>query len=156
MNKNDMEKEMVQSTNVSLIVALYNFEESLKALYDAIIYSMVGLKEKFELVFIDDGSTDSTYEQLIAFAKKDKRVRIVRLRSMFGEASALDAGLKYSKYNRIVYFSGRVRANPNEIPEFLKILNEDYDLVVGWRYPRRDSLLGTSLEVITTGSVVLA
>ncbi len=141
MNKRNTQKKGVQSTPVSLIVALYNFAESLEKLYDSVIHSMEKMGNCFELVFIDDGSTDSTFERLVTLAKKDKRVRIVRLRSMFGEASALDAGMKYSHYDRIVYFSGRVRANPGEIPEFLKILNQGYDLVVGWRYPRRDSML---------------
>ena len=141
MNDIKLERKVDRPKKTSLIVVLYNFAENVAELYHSIVDSMEGIGESFELVFVDDGSTDSTYNRLVALAKEDKRIRIVKLRSMFGEASALDAGLQYSTYDRIIYLSGRVRVNPSEIPKFLQMLDEGYDLIVGWRYPRRDSLI---------------
>ncbi|MCJ7813472.1 glycosyltransferase, partial [bacterium] len=141
MNDIKLERKVDRPKKTSLIVVMYNFAENVAELYHSIVDSMEGIGESFELVFVDDGSTDSTYNRLVALAKEDKRIRIVKLRSMFGEASALDAGLQYSTYDRIIYLSGRVRVNPSEIPKFLQMLDEGYDLIVGWRYPRRDSLI---------------
>ncbi len=141
MNNIMLERKGDGSKKTSWIIVLYNFAENVTELYHSIVDSMKGIGESFELVFVDDGSTDSTYERLVALAKKDGRIRIIKLRSMFGEASALDAGLRYSKHNRIIYFSGRVHVNPGEIPNFLQTLDEGNDLVVGWRCPRRDSLI---------------
>ena len=141
MTDKESEKKTAESLKISLIVYLYNFAESVESLYDSAVDAMEGIGEPFELVFVDDGSTDSTYEKLAVIADGDTRVRVVRMRSTFGEASALDAGLRYSKGQRIVYLSGRVRANPKEIPKFIEALSAGEDLVVGWRSPRRDSLL---------------
>jgi len=126
---------------ISFIVSLYNFAESVGVLYESAATTMEKVGESFELVFVDDGSTDTTYEELVIIAEKDNRVRVVKMRSTFGEAAALDAGLRYSKGEHIVYLSGRVRVNPEEIPKFLKKLANGNDLVVGRRYPRRDSVL---------------
>ena len=139
-------REQRGSSSVSLIVCLYNFAESVESLYDGVAKAMEGMGEFFELVFVDDGSTDATYERLEAIARKDGHVRVVRMRSTFGEAAALDAGLRYSKGQRIVYLSGRVRVNPAEIPKFLKALDDGMDLVVGWRFPRRDSCLNRGIS----------
>ena len=141
MDKKGSKNGPMVSVKLSTIVSLYNFAEDVETLYVSLIESMEEMRESFELVFIDDGSTDATYEKLDALARKDRRVRIVRMRSTFGEASALDAGLRYSTGERIVYLSGRVRVNSAEIPRFLETLAEGKDLIVGWRFPRRDYFL---------------
>jgi len=141
MADKESNKKAAESLGISLIVSLYNFAESVESLYDSVVAAMGEIGESFELVFVDDGSTDSTYEKLVTIAQKDTRVRVVKMRSRFGEASALDAGLRYSKGQRIVYLSGRVRVNPREIPKFIEVLADGKDLVVGWRFPRRDSFL---------------
>lgn len=134
-------KASEKSPRISFIVSLYNFSESVGVLYESAATTMEGIGEPFELVFVDDGSTDTTYEKLVIIAEKDNRVRVVKMRSTFGEAAALDAGLRYSTGEHIVYLSGRVRVNPEEVPKFLKRLEDGNDLVVGRRYPRRDSVL---------------
>ncbi len=128
-------------SNTSLIVSLYNLADSVDSLYNSAVQTMKKVDSSFELVFVDDGSTDDTYEKLVAIAKKDRRVRVVKMRATFGEAASLNAGLCYSKGERIVYLSGRVRVNPADIPKLIKTLENGVDLVVGRRFPRRDSLL---------------
>ena len=132
---------MIQKNHISLIVAVYNMGEEVGSLCESIVHEMESLDEPFELTFVDDGSTDETGEILKGYAQKDDRIRLVRMRMMFGEAAALDAGLKYSTGERIVYLSGRVRVNPRDIQKILARLNEGQDLVVGWRTPRRDAIL---------------
>ena len=95
----------------------------------------------FEIVFIDDGSTDNTYEKLIYIAKQDNRIRAVKMRATFGEGTALRVGLQHSEGEKIVFLCGRVRVDAEKIPDFLKSLDQENDFMVGWRSPRRDSLL---------------
>jgi glycosyltransferase involved in cell wall biosynthesis len=144
------EKIKVKEKNnrISIIVSLFNLEEAVEELYHSIIETMTGSNEDFEIVFIDDGSTDRTYEKLTSFAKSDKYVRIIKMRSSFGEGAVLEAGLNYSSGDRLVYLSGRVRINPKEIPKLLGALQKKNDMVVGRRFPRRDSILNRGISYI--------
>lgn len=126
---------------ISFIVSLYNFAENVEALYQDSKKTLDRIGDPYEMVFVDDGSDDGTYEKLMRISKKDESVRIVKMRSTFGEACTLDAGLNYSDGERIVFLSGRVKVNPGEISNLLQKLSEGNDLVVGWRYPRKDSIL---------------
>jgi len=153
MDNQKSKRERNERLKISLIVALYNFAESVESLAHSVIEVMEALGDPFELVFIDDGSTDGTYEKLGVLGREDNRIRVVKMRSSFGESAALDAGLRYSEGQRIVYFSGRVRVNPKEIPKFLDALSEGKDLIVGWRSPRRDSLLNRWISRMFNGLV---
>jgi len=123
----------------SIIIAVYNLAEDIQALSLALLRAMS--EYHFELVFVDDGSTDDTYEKLVKMAKNDGRIHAVKMRATFGEGTALRVGLLHSTGDKIVYLCGRVRVNPKEIPHFLEALDAGRDFVVGWRSPRRDSLL---------------
>jgi glycosyltransferase involved in cell wall biosynthesis len=129
------------SKKISVIVSLYNYAESVEAFYRSICEVLEGLKNPYEMILIDDGSIDDTYRYLKNVASQNKRVRVVKMRSSFGEASNLEAGLKYSSGETIVYLSGRVRVNAQQIPGFLEAIEQGDDLVVGWRHPRRDAYL---------------
>jgi len=148
MNAEASLKGKRQPLKTSLIVSLYNIADNIKPLYRMIIETAEEFKGSFEIVFVDDGSTDETYEVLVSIARADSRVRVIKMRSNFGEAAALEVGLQYSKGERIVYISGRVRVNPREIPRFLKKLESGYDLVVGWRTPRRDFILNRWVSAV--------
>ena len=139
--ENSIHRTSSQSVNVSILISLYNYAESVNELHESISDVLNGLKKSYEIVYIDDGSTDSTYEQLQNIASKDDRVRVVKMRSSFGEASNLEAGLHYSGGEIIVYLSGRVRVNFHQIPDLLGAIDAGEDLVVGWRFPRRDGFL---------------
>ncbi|KAA3653064.1 MAG: glycosyltransferase [Calditrichaeota bacterium] len=108
-------------------------------IYADICKSMEKSKSKFEILFIDDASTDATWNKLDAIAQKDKSVKILRMRNTFGEASCFDAGLKHARGDKIIYSAARVRVNMAQIDRFLERLDEGNDLVVGWRWPRKDS-----------------
>lgn len=131
--------EQKQRNKASIIIAVYNLADDIQALCLALLRAMS--EYNFELVFVDDGSTDETYEKLVKMAKKDSRIHAVKMRATFGEGTALRVGLSHSSGDKIVYLCGRVRVNPKEIPHFLEALDAGRDFVVGWRSPRRDSLL---------------
>lgn len=125
----------------SVIVAVQNSHGDLQSIYDATVSGLGKSKRNYEIVFVDDGSTDGSWGQLKGIAEKDKRVRLIRMRTSFGEAAAFDAALKEVRGEKVVFFATRVRINAAQIPLLLTKLDEGHDLVMGWRYPRRDSEL---------------
>jgi glycosyltransferase involved in cell wall biosynthesis len=108
------------------------------AMYRALCQGFEAYGQSFEIIFVDDASTDSTYKQLLEIAKRDRRVKLIRMRTSFGETSALDAGLRHANGDRLVFATARVRVNMQSLPRLLKKLDEGFDLVVGWRTPRQD------------------
>jgi glycosyltransferase involved in cell wall biosynthesis len=141
MTKPDRSVQQRPKDSLSLVVVVNNFADGCEDLGSHIVKALDQAREPFELVFVDDGSTDKTFEKLTSLAGRDKRIRVVKMRSRFGEATALTAGLRYSTGNRIVFMSARVRINPADIPKVLTSLEKGSDLVVGWRSPRRDPLV---------------
>lgn len=135
------EKAQFQNDSVSVIIALLNLEDSVELLYDSLTQSLKRYGKDFEIIFVDDGSVDGTFAKLSQIVAKDARAKLIKMRSTFGESSAFDAGLHSAKGNVIVYFTGRVRIDPRDIPKLLKKLEDGSDLVIGWRSPRRDSKL---------------
>lgn len=125
----------------SLIISVFNLSSSAKAVYQDLKDAMDRLSGSHEIIFVDDASTDDTYEQLVELAESDFTLRVLKMRASFGEASALDAGLKHSTGKRIVFISGRVRVNAVQIPDLVSALDQGHDLVIGRRYPRRDALI---------------
>lgn len=131
---------------MSVIIALYNYGDKVESLCNSLKDIMNSTRKTYELVFVDDGSEDQTFEILSNRAKKEEQIKVIRMRSTFGEASALEAGLRHSNGEQLIYVSGRVCVNPERFPELLKQLDEGYDFVVGRRYPRRDSKLNQMIS----------
>ncbi len=126
---------------ISVIVSLYNIEDQIENLYNGLVNSLKNLNHSFELIFVDDGSLDATYQKTVKLSKDNQFVSIVKMRSQFGEASGFTAGLKQSTGDVILYFTARVNINPEYLSALITKLEHGNDLVVGWRYPRKDSKL---------------
>jgi glycosyltransferase involved in cell wall biosynthesis len=129
----------------SVVVPLYNEQESVSQLYVKIIDAMDALGEPFEIVFVDDGSKDGTFRQLSEISKADERVVVVRLRRNFGQTAALKAGFDHSRAEIIISMDGDLQHDPAEIPRFIQKLQEGYDIVSGWRVARTDHWLARQL-----------
>ncbi|NQT24459.1 glycosyltransferase [candidate division KSB1 bacterium] len=125
----------------SLIISVFNLSNTVKTVYQDLTKAMGRLPGSYDIVFVDDASTDNTYEQLVELAQTDSNLRVIKMRTSFGEAAALDAGLRHSTGERIVFISGRVRVNVAQIPDLVNALDLGNDLVIGRRYPRRDALM---------------
>jgi glycosyltransferase involved in cell wall biosynthesis len=130
----------------SAIVVLLNFEENLSQLYESLKNVLTRNFREFEIIFVDDASADNTYQRLSEIIAADSRVKIIKMRSTFGEASAFDAGLKLATGDIIIYFTGRVNIKVHDLPNLFKKLNEGYDLVTGWRSPRKDARLNQAIS----------
>jgi glycosyltransferase involved in cell wall biosynthesis len=123
----------------SVVVPFHNEEENVTALYDQLKAVMEQVGESFELVLVDDGSSDRSYKLLEEIAAVDSRVLVVKLRRNFGQTSALAAGFDHAQGEYILAMDGDLQHDPAEIPNFLEKLEEGYDVVSGWRKERVDN-----------------
>ncbi len=136
----------VKSTpDLSVIITVRDMKEELPQI-DHDVRQAFAEEESWELIYVDDGSTDGTRELLKAMAQKDERTRVVLLRTAFGESSALEAAMETADGREIVYVTSRVRANGRDLGRLVKRLRQDADVVVGRRTPRRDSRLNRAVS----------
>lgn len=125
----------------SVVVPLYNEASVVKELYERLVKTMEKTRLTYELVFVDDGSSDDTLELLKKIAFDDDKVIIVELRRNFGQTPALAAGFDAAKGQIIISMDGDLQHAPEEIPDFLEKINAGYDVVSGWRKHRVDNLV---------------
>jgi len=124
---------------ISIVVPAYNEEHNVGLLYKRLKLVLDSLKCKYEIIFVDDGSQDRTFEVLKQLHKKDKKLRVIRFQRNFQKAAALSAGFEAAKGDIIITLDADLQDDPAEIPRLLKKLDEGYDLVVGWKFKRRDT-----------------
>ncbi len=126
---------------VSVAIPLFNEEESAPVLHEQLKEALESLGETYEIIFVDDGSSDSTYETISEIAKKDSTVRAVKFRRNYGQTPAMAAGIDLSAGRIIVTMDGDLQNDPKDIPNFIEKIAEGYDIVVGWRHNRQDKLI---------------
>ena len=125
---------------LSLIVPVYNEEESLQLLFEAIRQALDPLPHTWEVIFVDDGSQDGSLAALKAFAQKDSaHVRVIVLRRNFGQTAAIAAGIDHAQGEIIVLLDADMQNDPADIPMMLAKLGEGYDVVSGYRKDRKDT-----------------
>jgi glycosyltransferase involved in cell wall biosynthesis len=125
-------------TKISFIIPAKNEEGSLENLYKEITSVTNKITKDIEIIIIDDGSTDKTYDVIKKLSQKDKRVKGIRLRGNWGKSMALQTGFKHVKGDLVFTMDADLQDNPKEIPHFIKKLKEGYDLVSGWKKVRHD------------------
>src|SRR5512133_1658125 len=131
---------------LSLIVPVYNEEENLPLLMDSICNALEPLKKDWEVIFVDDGSSDHSLAVLENLVEKDPgHVRAVVFRRNFGQTAAIEAGIDHSRGDTIVLLDADLQNDPADIPVLLAKLDEGYDLVSGWRKDRQDNKLTRTL-----------
>ncbi len=130
---------------VSVIVPLYNEQESVRPLYAAIVQSLGELAIPYEMVFVDDGSVDKTVEIVRDLARIDSRLKLVKFRRNYGQTPAMAAGIEYATGEILVTMDGDLQNDPADIGSLLQKIDEGYDIVVGWRFNRQDKLISRKL-----------
>ncbi len=132
--------------DLSVISPVYNEEESVVLLHQAVTRALEPLALQWELVLVDDGSTDGSVKQLEALAAQDpQHVRVVELRRNFGQTTAIAAGIDHSQGEIVVLIDADLQNDPADIPMLLEKLNEGYDVVSGWRVNRQDTYITRTL-----------
>ena len=123
---------------ISVVVPVYNEKDNVRLLYEKIRDVMVKNGYEHEIIFVDDGSNDGTFDVLKEIAKKDKDFKVISFRRNFGQTAAMAAGFDFAKGDIIVSMDGDLQNDPEDIPKLIAKLNEGYDVVSGWRKKRQD------------------
>ena len=138
MQQIEVKREEKHRKDVSIVVPLFNEAESLLELYQGIIEALEQTKFSFEVLFVDDGSRDGSFDIIREIRQKDDRVRAVRLRRNYGKSAALAVGFESVNSNAVVTMDADLQDDPTEIPAMVSLLAEGYDLVSGWKKNRKD------------------
>lgn len=129
---------MIDSPSISVVIPVFNETESLSTLHSELCAVSEANQYEAEFVFVDDGSTDDSWEQVRALSEKDSRVRAIRFRRNFGKAAALNAGFAACRGEIVVTMDADLQDDPKEIPRFLAEMDKGYDVVSGWKKVRHD------------------
>jgi len=126
--------------DLSIVIPFYNEEKSIEPLYHEILNVLVKLEKSFEIIFIDDGSTDTSYDIVYSLQQRDPRISLIRFQSNRGKAAAINAGFKRAAGSIVFTMDADLQDDPKEIPRFLEKMDEGYDLVSGWKQRRFDPM----------------
>jgi len=130
---------------LSIIIPVFNEEQNIVPVVQKIIKAITILNRKFEVIFINDGSTDATAEELAKAALKGPHIKVIHLRKNFGQTAAMMAGIDYASGDIIIPMDGDLQNDPDDISRLISKLDEGYDVVSGWRKDRKDNPLKRNL-----------
>lgn len=127
--------------DLSVVIPLYNEEDSIDPMYDAVKAAVTELDLVYEIIFVDDGSADATLEKARSLAAADSQLRVISFRMNCGQTPAMAAGIDYARGDVIVTMDGDLQNDPRDIGEMVGQLNEKCDIAVGWRQNRQDKMI---------------
>ena len=130
---------------LSIIVPIYNEEDNVPILYERLISELEKIGRPFEIILVNDGSSDNSEHILGELSRKDARIKIVNFRRNFGQTAAMMAGIDYASGDIIIPMDGDLQNDPSDIVKLLAKLDEGYDVVSGWRKDRKDHRLKRNL-----------
>jgi glycosyltransferase involved in cell wall biosynthesis len=128
------------SPDLSIVIPVYNEGPNIKQLLPELITTLETHGRPFEVIVIDDGSTDDTFDELARLQARDPRLRVIRFRRNFGQTAAFAAGFAYARGKLVVTMDGDLQNDPADIPRMAALADKDYDMVCGWRKDRKDKL----------------
>lgn len=141
--------------NLSLVIPVYNEQDNLPNLFDALYATLNTIQKSWEVILVDDGSRDKSLEVLKEYAQKDpEHIRVISFRRNFGQTAAIAAGLDYSQGEIIILLDADMQNDPADIPMMLAKLDEGYDLVSGWRKNRKDNALTRNFPSMLANSLI--
>lgn len=127
--------------DISIVIPIYNEEKNISLLYERIRGACDPAGIPYEILMVDDGSTDGTYEIVSALHRQNPRLKVIRFRRNFGQTAAMSAGFDHARGRVIITMDGDLQNDPADIPMMLARLEDGYDLVCGWRKDRKDKYL---------------
>ncbi|RII29157.1 MAG: glycosyltransferase [Geobacter sp.] len=140
--------------DLSIVVPIYNEEENISALHESIQKALASTSLEYELILVDDGSSDGSFPLLKELAAWDKRVKVIRFRRNFGQTAAMAAGFDVSTGEVVVPMDGDLQNDPADIPLLLAKIHEGYDVVSGWRRDRQDTFINRKLPSIIANGII--
>jgi len=148
------QKVMRKHPDLSVVVPFLDEEESIGPMYEAIVAAVDPIDCVFEIIFVDDGSTDKTLEIAGEIAMADSRLRVISFRRNYGQTPAMAAGIDHAKGRVIVTMDGDLQNDPRDIGALLSKIDEGYDIVVGWRHNRQDKLITRRIPSIIANRII--
>lgn len=135
----------MKKVDLSVVIPIYNEEENLPILYERLKKVLKGLDKSYEIIFVNDGSTDKSWEIIKELSQKDPHVVGVNFRKNFGQTAAMSAGFETARGEIIITMDGDLQNDPEDIPKLLQVLDQGYDIVSGWRKDRKDAFISRTL-----------
>ena len=140
--------------DLSIVIPLLNEEDNIDKLYKELTDVLNPMKVSCEMIFVDDGSEDTSLEKLAALQKKDDRVVVISFRRNFGQTAAMSAGFDHARGEVIISMDADLQNDPRDIPKLLERLEQGFDVVCGWRYDRKDAFLNRRLPSIIANRII--
>jgi len=141
--------------DISAVIPIYNEEGNIDALYAELSKSLSDLAINYEIIMVDDGSSDGSSTRLKALAAKDPRVKVIILRRNYGQTAAIASGFDHAEGDLIVTLDADLQNDPKDIPVLLKKMREGFDLVSGWRRDRKDPFLKRRLPSLMANWIIV-
>lgn len=125
---------------ISMVIPVYNEEENIVEMHRELRSALQKINDDYEIIYIDDGSTDKSFEELIKVRRGEDNVIIIKFRKNFGQTAAMSAGFDHAKGDIVITMDSDLQNDPSDIPKMIERMEaEDYDVICGWRFKRRDS-----------------
>ena len=141
--------------DLSVVIPVYNEVENLPLLHEELVSSLKELSLSYEIIYIDDGSEDDSFDALEhIYQKFQEHVHVIRFRKNFGQTAAISAGFDYAKGDIIITMDADLQNDPHDIPLLIRKIDEGYDLVNGWRYDRKDPFINRRLPSIIANKTI--
>jgi glycosyltransferase involved in cell wall biosynthesis len=145
---------MISDPEISVVVPMRNESPNVAELYTELTAVLVAFGRSYEIIAIDDGSTDDTFTVLAALQRKDRRLRVIRFRRNFGQTAAFAAGFAHARGLYIVTSDGDLQNDPRDIPGMVEIAERGTDIVAGWRKDRKDAFINRRLPSMIANAVI--
>jgi glycosyltransferase involved in cell wall biosynthesis len=139
---------------LSVVLPAYNEAESVGPLYEATVRAVEPIGISFEIIFVDDGSSDDTFARCAALAAADRRVRVIKLRRNYGQTPAMVAGIDHARGAILITMDADLQNDPADIPLLIERIDAGYDLVVGWRHQRQDRYLSRKFPSVVANWLI--
>jgi glycosyltransferase involved in cell wall biosynthesis len=140
---------MENKQSISVVIPVFNEQSNLLPLYTELIEVLGKIDSSYEIIFIDDGSTDQSFQELAKIHSKDENVKVIQFRRNFGQSAAFAAGFDAAVGDLIITIDADGQNDPNDIPSLLETMQKgDYDFVVGWRVNRKEPIVRRVLSKV--------
>lgn len=140
--------------NFSIVVPIYNEQDNIDELYRAITQALDSNDADYEIIMVDDGSSDGSFSALQRIAAQDRRLKVIRLRRNFGQTAAMSAGFNAASGAVIIPMDGDLQNDPADIPRLIAKLDEGYDVVSGWRRDRKDTFITRKIPSLLANALI--
>ena len=139
---------------LSIVIPVQNESPNIKPLYEELTQTLGQYGRSYELIIVDDGSTDDTFEELAALQARDSRLRVIRFRRNFGQTAAFAAGFAHARGRLVVTSDGDLQNDPRDIPAMVALIDQGNDIVCGWRKDRKDTLVTRRMPSVLANKLI--